>query len=87
MQERNECTQMGAKRMRKGFGACTGANAEKHECHANKGAGRGHGCKHGLGKDSVTNADCSKTPKERLTAKKAMLQDRINEIDKQLESL
>lgn len=87
MQERNECAQMGTKRMRKGFGACTGANAEKHECRANKGAGRGNGCKHGLGKDSETKHECSKTPKERLTAKKAMLQDRIDAIDKELENL
>ncbi len=73
----------------RGLGFCTGANAFKFG--AGFGPGLGFGCRRGFGRGfgGYFNVDqsFSLTEKEMLQNQKDMLQSRLEDIDKQLESL
>lgn len=75
----------------RGLGLCTGGNAVKYGAGLGIGLGLGLACRRGLGRGfgrgfSVSQTS-TKTEKERLNEQKAMLRDRLEVIDKQLESL
>lgn len=63
----------------RGLGNCNNSGKEKF------GTGRGMG--RGLGRSLVNQKDSSKTEKELLTEQKAILQNQLETVDKQLENL
>ncbi|HHX99161.1 TPA: DUF5320 domain-containing protein [Candidatus Dojkabacteria bacterium] len=63
----------------RGLGKCNNSDNEKF------GTGRGMG--RGLGRSLVNQKDSSKTEKELLTEQKAILQNQLEAVDKQLENL
>ncbi len=79
----------------RGLGLCTGANAVKYGAGIGMGLGLGLACRRGFGRSFgrgfgrgfAINQTSSKTQKELLNEQKAMLQDRLEVIDKQLENL
>jgi hypothetical protein len=75
----------------RGLGLCTGANAVKYGAGPGMGLGLGLACRRGfgrgLGRGFAINQASSKTQKELLQEQKAILQDRLEVIDKQLENL
>ena len=75
----------------RGLGFCTGANAVKYGAGLGMGLGLGFACRRGFGRGfsrgAAINLSSSKTQKELLNEQKAMLQDRLEVIDKQLENL
>jgi hypothetical protein len=71
----------------RGLGLCTGANAVKYGAGLGMGLGLGLACRRGFGRDSAINQTSSKTQKELLNKQKAMLQDRLQVIEKQMENL
>ncbi len=90
MPRRDGTGPMGAGSMTgRGLGFCTGASAVRHG--AGLGMGLGLACRHGFGRGFgrgfAVNQASSKTQKELLNEQKAMLQDRLDVIDKQLENL
>ena len=92
MPRRNGTGPMGAGAMTgRGLGLCTGANAVKYGAGHGMGLGLGFACRRGFGRGFgrgfAINQTSPKTQKELLTEQKTMLQDRLEAIDKQLESL
>ncbi|NLT47932.1 MAG: DUF5320 domain-containing protein [Clostridiales bacterium] len=84
MPRRDGTGPMGAGSMTgRGLGLCTGANAVNYR--AGLGMGLGFGC--GFGRGFAINQISTKTQKELLDEQRAMLQDRLEVIDKQLENL
>ena len=75
----------------RGLGLCTGANAVKYGAGLGMGLGLGLACRRGFGRGfgrgSAINRISTKTQKERLNEQKAMLQDRLEVIEKQMENL
>ena len=75
----------------RGFGLCTGANVARYGAGLGMGLGLGLACRRGFGRGFgrgfAMNQTSSKTQKELLNEQKTMLQDRLEVIDKQLESL
>jgi hypothetical protein len=79
----------------RGLGLCTGANAVKYGAGIGMGLGLGLACRRGFGRSFgrgfgrgfAINQTSSKTQKELLNEQKAMLQDRLEVIDKQLDNL
>jgi hypothetical protein len=73
----------------RGLGLCTGANAVRYGTGFRMGLGlacrRGFGG--GFGRGFAVNETSPKTQKELLQEQKAILQNRIEVIDKQLENL
>jgi hypothetical protein len=71
----------------RGYGFCAGDGAIKREAGRGMGAGRGFAYRRGRGfaKDFAMSRD-SQTQKELLNEQKAMLQYRIEAIDRQLEN-
>ena len=75
----------------RGLGVCTGANAVGYGSGRGMGFGRGLACRRGFGRGfgrgfSIDETS-PKTQKELLNEQKTILQDRLEVIDKQLESL
>ena len=88
MPRRDGTGPMGAGSMTgRGFGLCTGANAVKYGAGLGMGLGLGLACRRGFGRGFAFNQTSSKTQKELLNEQKTMLQERLEVIDKQLESL
>ena len=92
MPRRDGTGPMGAGSMTgRGFGLCTGANAVKYGAGLGMGLGLGLACRRGFGRGfgrgSAINRISTKTQKELLNEQKAMLQNRLEVIDKQLENL
>lgn len=90
MPRRDGTGPMGAGSMTgRGLGLCTGANALR--CGAGLGMGLGFGSRRGFsrgfGRSFAFNSASSKTQKEILNEQKTMLQERLEEIDGQLENL
>ena len=75
----------------RGLGLCTGANVVKYGAGLGMGLGLGLACRRGFGRGfgrgSAINQTSSKTQKELLNEQKAMLQDRLEVIEKQMENL
>jgi hypothetical protein len=75
----------------RGLGLCTGANAVKYGAGLGMGLGLGLACRRGFGRGFgrgfAFNQTSSKTQKELLNEQKAMLQDRLEVIEKQMEKL
>ncbi len=75
----------------RGLGVCTGANAVGYGLGRGMGSGLGLACRRGFGRGfgrgfSIDETS-PKTQKELLNEQKTILQDRLEVIDKQLESL
>lgn len=92
MPRRDGTGPMGAGAMTgKGIGLCTDANAVKYGAGFGMGLGLGLACRcgfgRGFGRGFAVSPTSSKTPKELLHEQKTMLQERLEVIDKQLESL
>ncbi len=90
MPRRDGTGPMGAKSMTgRGLGPCTGDSAVTYATGLGMGLGlacrRGFG--RGFGRGSAVNQTSSKIRKELLQEQKAMLQDRLEVIDRQLENL
>lgn len=75
----------------RGLGICKGANAVKYGAGLGLGIGLGLACRRGFGRGFgrgfAINQTSGRTPKELLNEQKAALQNRLEEIDKQLEDL
>jgi hypothetical protein len=75
----------------RGLGICKGANAIKYGAGLGLGIGLGLACRRGFGRGFgrrfATDQTSEKTQKELLNEQKAALQNRLEEIDKQLEDL
>lgn len=79
----------------RGLGLCSGANALKYEAEAGIGMGLGLACRRGFGRGYGrgfargfrVDSTSSKTQREELHEKRIILQERLEAIDKQLESL
>ena len=77
----------------RGLGFCTGANAVKYGAGLGMGLGLGFACRRGFGrgrgfgKGFAVDQTSSKSQKELLSEQKALLKDRLEVIDKQLEDL
>ena len=67
----------------RGLGLCSGANVIGDRA----GLGLGSGYRRGLGRNIGTDQTLSKTPKELLQEQKQLLENRLDEVSKQLESL
>jgi hypothetical protein len=92
MPRRDGTGPMGAGSMTgRGLGLCTGANVVKYGAGLGMGLGLGLACRRGFGggfgRGSAINQTSSKTQKELLNEQKAMLQDRLEVIEKQMENL
>ena len=88
MPRRDGTGPMGAGSMTgRGLGLCTGANAVKYGAGLGMGLGLGLACRRGFGRGFAVNQTSSKTQKELLNEQKAMLQDRLEVIEKQMENL
>lgn len=92
MPRRDGTGPMGAGSMTgRGLGLCTGANVVKYGAGLGMGLGLGLACRRGFGRGfgrgSAINQTSSKTQKELLNERKAMLQDRLEVIEKQMENL
>ena len=93
MPRRDGTGPMGAGSMTgRGLGLCTGANVVKYGAGLGMmGLGLGLACRRGFGRGFgrgfAINQTSPKTQKELLNEQKTMLQDRLEAIDKQLESL
>jgi len=71
----------------RGLGFCTGANAVKYGAGLGMGLGLGLACRRGFGRGFAIDQTSSKSQKELLSEQKALLKDRLEVIDKQLEDL
>ena len=75
----------------RGLGLCTFSFVLKYGVGLGMGLGLGLACRRGFGRGFgrgfAMNQTSSKTQKELLNEQKTMLQDRLEVIDKQLESL
>lgn len=75
----------------RGLGFCTGAKAVKYGADLGLGLGLGFACRRGLGRRFgrvfANDKSTSKTQKELLQKEKAILKNRVEAIDKQLENL
>ncbi len=75
----------------RGLGLCTGGNVAENGTDRGSRFGLGlrgrRGGSRSFGRCIVKNQDSSKTQKELLEERKAMLQNRLEVIDKQLENL
>jgi hypothetical protein len=73
----------------RGLGSCTNANAVNYGAGLGMGLGLGfrRGLGRGLGRGFVVNQTSSKTRRELLHQQKTMLHERLDVIDKQLDSL
>ncbi len=93
MPRRDGTGPMGAGSMTgRGLGLCTGASVVKYGAGLGMmglglGLARRRGFGRGFGRGFAFNQTSSKTQKELLNEQKTMLQDRLEAIDKQLESL
>ncbi|MDD4390627.1 MAG: DUF5320 domain-containing protein [Eubacteriales bacterium] len=92
MPRRNGTGPMGVGSMTgRGLGFCTGANAVKYGAGLGIGLGLGLACRRGFGRGFgrgfAINQTSSKTQKELLQEQRTILQDRLEVIDKQMESL
>ena len=94
MPRRDGTGPMGAGSMTgRGLGFCTGANAVKYGAGLGIGLGLGLACRRGFGrgrgfgKGFAVDQTSSKSQKELLSEQKALLKDRLEVIDKQLENL
>lgn len=96
MPRRDGSGPMGAGSMTgRGIGPCAGTNADKKGSNIGMGAGFGLACRRGFGGGSKRvfgrcfdeNQNSDKTQKELLQEQKGLLQNRLEVIDKQLETL
>ena len=92
MPRRDGTGPMGAGSMTgRGLGLCTGANVVKYGAGLGMGLGLGLACRRGFGRGfgrgSAINQTSSKTQNELLNEQTAMLQDRLEVIEKQMENL
>ena len=88
MPRRDGTGPMGAGSMTgRGLGFCTGANAVKYGAGLGMGLGLGLACRRGFGRGFAIDQTSSKSQKELLSEQKALLKDRLEVIDKQLEDL
>jgi hypothetical protein len=75
----------------RGLGLCTGVNAVKYGAGLGIGLGLGFACRRGFGRGFgrgfAFNQTSSKTQQELLNEQRAILQDRLEVIEKQLENL
>lgn len=69
----------------RGLGFCTGAYAGRHAVGA--GLGFACGCGRRGGRDITTEEVSPETHKQALKLQKAVLEDRLNDIDKRLDTL
>ena len=88
MPRRDGTGPMGAGSMTgRGLGLCAGVNAVKYGAGFGMGLGQGFARRRGFGRGFAFNHASSKTQKELLNEQRAVLQDRLEVIDKQLENL
>ncbi len=92
MPRRDGTGPMGAGSMTgRGLGSCTGAKAVKYGAGLGLGLGLRLACRRGFGRGFgrgvAANQDSSKTQKELLQEQQAVLKNRLEAIDKQLENL
>ncbi|NLO10121.1 MAG: DUF5320 domain-containing protein [Clostridiales bacterium] len=92
MPRRDGTGPMGAGTMTgRGLGSCTGANTIKYGAGLGIGIGLGLACRHGygrgLGRRLGINQISTKSSKDLLLEQKELIQSRLEEIKKQLESL
>ncbi|MGI6361560.1 MAG: DUF5320 domain-containing protein [Bacillota bacterium] len=79
----------------RGLGLCADGNAARRGVDSERGLGlgfarrqgHGHGCGRGLGRGFAFDQDSPKTQKESLYEQKAMLQKRLEVIEKRLKDL
>lgn len=75
----------------RGFGFCTGANAMKYGAGLGRGLGMGLACRRGFGRwfgrGFAIDEAAPKTQKELLQNQKAILEKRLEAIDKQLKDI
>ncbi|MGI6744831.1 MAG: hypothetical protein BWY46_00565 [Firmicutes bacterium ADurb.Bin300] len=74
----------------RGLGLCTGANIAKYGAGLGMGIGLGFACRRafcGFDRGFAISRTSAKTQKELLNDQKTMLQNRLELIEKQLESL
>jgi len=92
MPRRDGTGPMGAGSMTgRGFGICTGVNAEKYGAGRGMGFGRGLACRRGFsrgfGRSFSMNETSPEMRKELLNEQKNILQSRLKAVDKQLDEL